>query len=200
MRALIAGGQSMLMVPATLVRRGMMRLDNIGEKDGLRKRVGIGCLLVTTVLIVVLLLMECSYDTKRVEVADLPGSGLTVDVNSKKIGSEPGDVIGNESPMFTATGYMDREVSGNEVYALVNDVDNADTGIYVMYIVSVGDEEIFRSGLVEPGMQVNWVPGEALSIGDYEVKIREVPYIYDEDSGDWVEKYAAEQVVRICVR
>ena len=178
-----------LMVPVK--ERGVM-----GKKKDERNRWVEILVLAILAIVVVMLMLRCSREPEK---PDDDNSGLTVDVNVTSIGSGSGGAVKKEAPMFTATGYFDKTLGYGDFYPLVNDRDNSDAEIYVRYLVSVDGREVFSSGLVEQGMQVNWVPAEVLEEGEYEVLIREVPFIYDETAEEWVEKYAAEQKVRIKV-
>lgn len=111
----------------------------------------------------------------------------------------------NKTPMFTATGYYDVDADSTTVMHLVNNPENAgDPYVYLQYsIYEIKDDKtseetpIFQTGLIEPGLQVNFIPCDYFEPGEHRVRIFEQPYTLE--NGTYVPRFSCDQFITITI-
>lgn len=89
---------------------------------------------------------------------------------------ESGQAKDNQA-MTYFIGYDDQYVSKSESISLGNDISNKEDNLYIEFtILDENGQEIYKSDLIAPGMEIQWVPGEYLEIGTYNLIFHEQPY------------------------
>lgn len=83
------------------------------------------------------------------------------------------------------SGIEDAVINKNTVVQLDNSKDNLD--FYMKYEIcdTKTGEKIFETDLIPSGQHIDWIPGETLSPGVYDLSFNEIPY-YEQSAGDFV--------------
>lgn len=160
---------------------------------------GFTAVIVVLVLVVVALFLR-KPEPAQVEAPAAQGS-LTLDTSQSESDGSLVDKKEAVTPTFIATGYYDLALHQNEKMYLVNDAENEkeDYTVVIQYTISDTEtgEEIFETGLIEPGNSVPFEASAYLSVGEHRVSILEQPYLMED--GEWVPKFSAAQEITITV-
>lgn len=133
-------------------------------------------------------------------------SNVVVDTTAKE---SSGDIFADEpadeTPMFTATGYYDMTISKGDKVNLTNSLSNhADQyDVYMQYLIyEVADDEekeIIETGIIEPGMMVEWDVSNDLAPGSHKIRIVEQPYLWNPETREYDPKFNCDQFITITV-
>lgn len=89
---------------------------------------------------------------------------------------QSGSITQNQA-MTYFMGYDYQMVTGDGTIPLGNDAQNADDNIYLEYTIKdVNDNELYKSDLIAPGMELAWKPSSYLPYGEHELIFHEQPY------------------------
>lgn len=125
-------------------------------------------------------------NTPQVSTATAPTNGLTISTDVMNIDDE---VNQNINPLagknIFFSGLSDSVLNKRTIVYLENVADNSDD-IFMKYDIYNGDELIYSTDLIPAGKAVEWIAGETLATGEYDLVFNETPY-WQNEYGEFVQ-------------
>lgn len=135
------------------------------------------------------------------EVIDISGktkSGLILEDNT--LGADE-RVEQTSNPLAGKTvflsGLADSTVNSHTVVYLENPKDNSDD-IYMKYVITYSGIEVFTTGLIPAGEAIEWIIGDTLTVGDYDLSFTQIPF-WDDGSGTYYQLTGGSNTVHFRV-